>query len=179
MGWLNPFMNRHLFLTTRTSQVIKFGRSEATEEGLKIFIWELTKHVIGQKMMDNRIFNTGKTGFYQKNKTKKVISVTVSKNVLLKSAEASFHMTIVAFVAANGFSIPPLFIIPGQIFNLTILDQCSITVITATVSPKGFMKSKFVIKLLDLANVPGHVNRPIVPVYYNYGIHYSMGIVEK
>ena len=103
MGWLNPFMNRHLFLTTRTSQVIKFGRSEATEEGLKIFIRELTKHVTGQKMMDNRIFNTGKTGFSQKNKTRKFISVIGSKNVCTKSVEASFHMTIVACVATNRF----------------------------------------------------------------------------
>ena len=130
-------------------------------------------------MMGGRVFNMDETGFAQKNKTRKVIYVTGSKNVWSKILEASFHITIVACIAANGFSVPPLFILPGQRLNRATTEQCSITGNTATVSPKGFMKSKFVIKLLDLANVPGHVNRPIVLVYYNYGIHYSMGIVEK
>ena len=35
-GWLNTFMNQHPLLTTRTSQVIKRLRAEATEEDLKI-----------------------------------------------------------------------------------------------------------------------------------------------
>ena len=84
-GWLNQLMNRHPFLTTRTSQVIKCVRAEATEEGLQIFIWEFMKHVTEQKMTDDRIFNMDETGFAQNNKTRKVIVVTGSKNVWSKS----------------------------------------------------------------------------------------------
>ena len=40
-------------------------------------------------------------------------------------------MTIVACVAANVLSIPPLFIIPGQQLNRTIMDQFYITGVTA------------------------------------------------
>ena len=38
-GWLNRFMNRHPMLTTRTSQIIKRVRAEATEDGLRAFFW--------------------------------------------------------------------------------------------------------------------------------------------
>ena len=94
-GWLNRFMNRHQLLTTRTSEVIKRVRAEATEEGLQIFTWEFMKYVTERKMTDDRIFNMDEMGFAQKNKTRKVIAVTGSKNVWSKSVEASFHMTIV------------------------------------------------------------------------------------
>ena len=129
--------------------MIKRVRAEATEEVLKIFIREFMKHVTKQKMTDNCIFNMDKTGFDHKNKTRKVIAVTGLKNVLLKILEASFHMTIVACVSANGFYVPPLFIIPDQRLNSAIMDQCSINASTVTVSTKGFMNSNIFIKLLD------------------------------
>ena len=37
-GWLDRFMERHPFLTIRTSQVIKRVWAEATKEGLRIFL---------------------------------------------------------------------------------------------------------------------------------------------
>eukprot|EP00549_Striatella_unipunctata_P017721 CAMPEP_0118693416 /NCGR_PEP_ID=MMETSP0800-20121206/11896_1 /TAXON_ID=210618 ORGANISM="Striatella unipunctata, Strain CCMP2910" /NCGR_SAMPLE_ID=MMETSP0800 /ASSEMBLY_ACC=CAM_ASM_000638 /LENGTH=45 /DNA_ID= /DNA_START= /DNA_END= /DNA_ORIENTATION= len=42
------------------------------------------------------------TGFAQKYKSKKVVVVAGLKNVWSKSVDMSFHMTIVACVAANG-----------------------------------------------------------------------------
>ena len=83
--------------------MIKRVRDEATEEGLQIFTWELIKHAIGEKMTDDRIFNMDETGFAHNNKTRKFIAVAGSKNVWPKSVEASFHMTIVACVAAVDF----------------------------------------------------------------------------
>ena len=116
--------------------MIKRVRAEATEKGLQIFTWELIKHAIGEKMTDDRIFNMDETGFAQKNKTRKVISVVGSINVWSKSLEASFHMTVVAFVSANGFPVTPLFILPGQLLNRSTMDQCSVTGSTAKVAPK-------------------------------------------
>ncbi len=49
-GWMNRFLERYPVLTTRTSQVIKRVRVEATEEGLQKFLWELSKHVIERRM---------------------------------------------------------------------------------------------------------------------------------
>ena len=77
-GWLNQFMNRHPLLTTRTYQVIKRVRTDATEEGLQIFIWDFMKHVTKQKITDDCIFNMDEMGFAQKNKTRRVISVIES-----------------------------------------------------------------------------------------------------
>ena len=75
------------------------------------------------------------TGFAQKNKTRNVIAITGSKKFWSKSVEASFHMTIVACVSANGFSVTLLFILPYQQLNRATMDQCSITGSTATVAP--------------------------------------------
>ena len=132
-------------------------------------------------MTGKRIFNMAKTGFSHKNKPRKVLSVTGSKNVWSKSVETSFHMTIVVCVAAYRFSIPPPFIIPGQRLNCATMDQCSITISTSTVAPKIFMNSNIFIKWLDhsSSNVPSHIKRHIALVYNGRSIHYKTEIVEK
>ena len=75
-------------------------------------------------------------------------------------------MTIVVCVAANGFYLPSLFILPGQRLNRATMEQFSINVITATVDTKGFMNSNMFIKWLDhfSSNVPSHVNWTVVLV---------------
>ena len=90
-------------------------------------------------------------------------------------------MTIVACVSANGFSVPPILILPGQLLNRATMGQCSITGITATVDPKQFMNSNIFIKWLDhfSSNVTSHVKRPIVLVYDGYASHCNTYIVEK
>ena len=90
-------------------------------------------------------------------------------------------MKIVACVAANGFSIPPLFILPGQRLNRATMGQCSVTGSTATVASKGFVNSNIFIKWLDnfSSNVPSHVKRHIALVYNGYVRHYNTDIVEK
>ena len=130
---------------------------------------------------NNRIFNMDVTGFAQKNKTRKIIAVTASKNVWLKSVEASFHITIVACVSANGFSVPPLFVLLGRQLNHVSMDQFYITRRTVTVATKGFVNSNIFIKLLDhfSSNVPNHVRRPISFVYDGYSSHYNTDHVEK
>ena len=122
-------------------------------------MWELLKHVLERKLMDNRLFNMDETGFAQKHKSKRVIAITGSKNMWSKSVEASFHMTIVACVAATGFVVPPLFIVPGQRLNQDTMDACSIPGSTMTVASKGFMNAKIFIQWLMHfeCNVPGDV----------------------
>jgi hypothetical protein len=77
----------------------------------------LIQFIIEFKLTSDRIFNMDETGFAQKSKSKKVIAVQGSKNVSSKSADASFHLTIVACISASGFVVPPMFIIPGQRIN--------------------------------------------------------------
>ena len=180
-GWLNRFINQHPLLKTQTAQMIKRVRAELKEEGLQIFTWEFMKHFTKRKMTDDCIFNMDKMGFAHKNNTRKVIAATGSKKIWLKIVEASFHMTIVACVAVNRFSVTLLFIPQGQLLNRTTMDQFSITGSTATVSPKGFMNSNISIKWLDhfSSNVPSNVKRPIFYVYDGYVIQYNTDIFEK
>ena len=64
--WLSRFMKRYPLLKTQTSQAVKCGRLEATEELLKIFIWELIKYVTEQKWR-TIIFSTWtKQGFLRR-----------------------------------------------------------------------------------------------------------------
>ena len=161
--------------------MINHVRAEATEEVVQILIWDFMKHVTEQKNDGQLYFQHGKTGFAHKNRIRKAIAVTGSKNVWPKIMEASFNMTIVACFAANVFYVPPLFILPGQQFNRAIMYQCYITGRNATVAPKGFTNSNIFIKWLDhfSSNVPSHEKRPIVLVYKGYGSHYNTDIVEK
>ena len=117
------------------------------------------KHSTKRKITGGFIFNMDETGFVHKKKTRKVISVTGSKNVWSKSVEASFHMMIVACVSDNGFSVPPLFVLPDQRLNRATMEHCSVTGSTATVAPKGFVNSNIFIKWLDhfSSNVSSHL----------------------
>jgi hypothetical protein len=180
-GWINRFMERHPLLTTRTSQVIKRVRAEATEDGLRTFMWEMSKHVLERGLTSDRIFNMDETGFAQKNKAKKVIAVHGSRNVWSKSVEASFHLTIVACVGANGFVVPPLYVVPGQRLNRDVMDACPIDGSAVSVAKKGFMNSALFLRWLDhfSRNVPEIVQRPIVLVYDGYASHYNDEIVER
>ena len=180
-GWLNRFMDRHPLLTTRTSQVIKRVRAEATQDGLRVFFWELLKHVLERKISPERIFNMDETGFAQKNKSKKVVAVHGSKNVWSKTVEAHSHLTIAACVSGIGFVVPPLFIVPGKRLNRDLMDACEIHGSTICTAPKGFMNSSVFLRWLEHfeRTVPGSVKRPLVLVYDGYGSHYNDEIVAK
>ena len=132
-------------------------------------------------MTDDCILNMEKTGFDQKNNKRKVIAVTRSKNVWSKSVEVSFHMTIVAGFVANGISVSPLKLLPGQPLKCATMDQFSITGRTAKVAPKILTKSNIFIKCLDpfSSNVPSHVKWPIALVNGGYGSHNNTDIMEK
>ena len=126
-------------------------------------------------------FQHGQNGVCSEEQDKKGYCCDWIKNVWSKSVEASFHMTIVSCVDANGVSVPPIFIIPGQQLNHSTMYQCSVIGSTATVAPKGFMNSNIFIKWLDhfSSNVPSYVKRHIFLVYNGYGSHYNTNIVEK
>jgi hypothetical protein len=140
-GWLSRFMERHPILCLQTAQIVKCVRTEASEEGLKIFFWELSKHWIERKITSNRVFNMDETGFCQNSKTRKVVAVHGSKNVWSKRADSSFHLTVVARVGANGFAVPPLFVVSGQRLSRDMMDGCDIPGGSVTVAPKGFMNA--------------------------------------
>ena len=104
-----------------------------------------------------------------------------SSNVWSKEIEANFHLTTVACAAANGFIVPPLFIVPGQRLSRCTMDACMVPEACITTAPKGFMNSSIFIMWLEHfeRQVPGSVRRPLVLVYDGYGSHYNNEIVNK
>ena len=180
-GWLERFMQRHPTLCLRTFQVIKRVRVEASEDPLRMLMWELVHHAIEQKLTSDRVFNMDETGFAQKSKSKIVVAVKGSRNVWTKSADVSFHLTLVVTCAANGFVVPPLFIIPGQRPRRNVMDACDIPGGVVTTSSKGFMNSSIFLKWLQHfeSNIPVTVKRPVLLVYDGYGSHYNEEIIQK
>ena len=105
-------MKSHPRLCLRTSLIVNRVREEATEEGLRIFLWKAKNHIIERNMTPDHGFNMDETVFLQKIKSKKVISVHVSQNIWSNQVDASsLHFMMVAVYNAKGFVIPPLFII--------------------------------------------------------------------
>ena len=90
-------------------------------------------------------------------------------------------MKITAACFSDLFFSPPLFILPGQLSNRAFMDQCCVTNVAITKSPKGSIKYFVFIKcLLNFEqNIHGFVKRPTVLVYEGYGSNYSTNDASK
>ena len=86
-----------------------------------------------------------------------------SKNVWSKRADSSFHLTVVACVGANGFAVPPLFVVPGQRLSRDMMDGCDIPGGSVTAAPKGLMNARLFEKWLSHFNsaVSETIKRPL------------------
>jgi DDE superfamily endonuclease len=122
-----------------------------------------------------------KTGFCHNSKTKKVVAGHGSKNIWSKRAASSFHLTVVACVGANGFAVPPLFVVPGHGLSRDMIDGCDISGGSVTVAPKGFMNAHLFEKWLSHFDsaVPETIKMPLILVYDGYGSHFNEDVVTK
>ena len=122
--------------------------------------------IIEENAGPSRIFNLEETEFVQTFKTRKVIAVRGSKNVWSQNVEPGFHLTLVACVFADGFVVPPAFIVPGKRLNRDVLDACTISGATITTSEAGFVTTCIMreyIAAFALA-VPLPIKRPLILV---------------
>ena len=103
------------------------------------------------------------------------------KNFWSKRADASFHLTIVACIAANGFAGPPLYVLPGQHVSRDMMDGCDITGGAVIVAPKGFMNASSFEEWLHHfhSTIPEATKRPLILVYDGYSSHFNKDIVTK
>jgi hypothetical protein len=140
-GWLSRFMEQPPILCLQTAQIVKHVRAEASEEGLKIFFWELSKHSIERKITSDRVFNMDETGFCQNSKTKKVVAVHGSKNVWSPGRFLiSFDSCCMCW--SQWICSSSAFIVPGQRLSRDKMDGCDIPGGSVTVAPKGFMNAR-------------------------------------
>lgn len=95
---------------------------------------------------ENMFYNMDKSSFSMKNRSRKVVAMTGSKNVWTKNTETPFHLTIVGEVCADGSSQTPLFILPGKLVNRGILNEIPQVKSSIIFSKKGLMNEDIFIQ---------------------------------
>lgn len=138
-GWCDRFLCRYPLLTPRSAQVIKRARNDITDSAVSAFFARCARAVVENGAGSARIFNVDETSFEQNAKSRKVIARRGSRNVWSRSVDTSFHLTIVACGSAEGYMLPPLFIVPGKRLNRDVLDASNILGARITTADAGFM----------------------------------------
>ena len=85
--------------------------------------------------MEDWLFNMGKTGFLPKNKSKKVMAVSVSINMWSKSVEEYFQMTMTAEFSEYGFVSTCVLILPSK--KLKSVDMYLLLLLNQSTCPNG------------------------------------------
>ncbi|RHY84790.1 hypothetical protein DYB35_010146 [Aphanomyces astaci] len=140
-GWYARFESRHHDLSARMAQKLSKVRNAVTREGITRYFFDLVKAALGFTCTAGDIYNVDETSFQTKGSSKKVVAVRGSKNVWKGKEKSSYHLTIVAAVAADGTPVPPAFILPGKSCATTVLDTCPVADAMITSSPKAFMNA--------------------------------------
>ncbi|RHY81710.1 hypothetical protein DYB31_004944, partial [Aphanomyces astaci] len=113
-GWFAGFESRHHDLSARIAQKLSHARNCVTKEGIVKYFYDLVKGCLGFKCTAGDAFNVDETSFKTKGGSQKVIAIRGSKNVWRGEQSDSYHLTIVAAVAAYGTPVPPAIILPGK-----------------------------------------------------------------
>ena len=80
-----------------------------------------------------------KTGFIQKQNSRKVVLFKGFINVWSKCADEDFHMIFVVCVSSAKSIAPQLFILPVKRLSRDVLEVCDIEGANITTKPKGFI----------------------------------------
>nr|CCA28270.1 AlNc14C1922G13103 [Albugo laibachii Nc14] len=102
------------------------------------------------------------TSFESRSNTRKVVAICGSPNVHTSIPETSFHLSFVVAVAACGFAVPPLFIVPGMRLPRKILNECTVEGAAITTAAKDFINGDKFLKWIDhfASSVPASVPDP-------------------
>ncbi|RHY74059.1 hypothetical protein DYB34_006000 [Aphanomyces astaci] len=138
-GWYARFESRHHDLSARMAQKLSKARNAVTREGITRYFFDLVKAALGFTCTAGDIYNVDETSLQTKGSSKKVVAVRGSKNVWKGDQKSSYHLTIVAAVAADGTPVPPAFILPGKSCATTVLDTCPVADAMITSSPKSHL----------------------------------------
>nr|CCA23036.1 PREDICTED: similar to conserved hypothetical protein [Albugo laibachii Nc14] len=177
-GWCDRIFKRFPELAIRNAQIIKRVRNGVEYNAVVNFFGRCARAIIEENAGPSRIFNLEERSFVQNLKTRKVIAVLGSKNVWSQNVEPGFHLTMVACVSADGFVMPPAFIVPGKRLKGDVLDACNIFGTTTTTSEAGFMTTDIMreyIAAFALA-VPLPIKRPLILVLDGASSHMDASI---
>ncbi|KAF0715652.1 Aste57867_3279 [Aphanomyces stellatus] len=119
-GWYARFAKRHHELAPRVAKNLNLvilssvtARNAVTEDSITRFFFDLVKGCLGFRCTVADVYNVDETSFKTKGKNKKVVAIRGSKSVWRTDQNESYHLTVVAAVAADGTPVPPAFILTG------------------------------------------------------------------
>ncbi|RLN99096.1 hypothetical protein DYB28_001067 [Aphanomyces astaci] len=140
-GWYKRFLQRHPDLKTLKAQTISKPRNAVDKSAVEAFYRELSQSISLVDMDPSRVFNMDETSFSPTISSRKVVVQRTSKDVFVKEATASAHVTIVACVSAAGTKIPPPFVFSVDRVSTEACDSLTIPGAAITTSEKGWTNS--------------------------------------
>ncbi|KAF0717013.1 hypothetical protein As57867_002534, partial [Aphanomyces stellatus] len=140
-GWYQRFIARHSELKTAKASVLSKPRNAVDQEIVVDFFHELVHALSCVGIDPSRVFNMDETSFSPTKTAKKVVVHRSSKQVYVEDSSASSHVTVVACVSADGFKVPPLFILPGDRVSVDVCERLEIPGASVTTSEKGWTNS--------------------------------------
>ncbi|DAZ93711.1 TPA: LOW QUALITY PROTEIN: hypothetical protein N0F65_010206 [Lagenidium giganteum] len=141
-GWCDRFLNRYPTLTMGNAVYI-------TRHCCFVFC-RCARAIIEDNIGPSRIFNMDETAFIKAELANQLehftkIAARGSSNVWCTTIETRFHLTIVACRAADGYLLPPLFIVPGKRLSRDVLDGCKVPGAIITTAEASFMTTEVMV----------------------------------
>ena len=181
-GWYRRFMDRHPELVVRTAEAITKARTSVKEDDVISILNTVRKRIDEHGIDSSRIFNMDETTFETGGKSKRVVVSKGTQNTWSAVASTSFHLTIMACGSADGFVIPPVFVLPGASVRVDVLD-CSddIPGAAVTTTASGFVNGGLFSLWIEFfaKSVPSSVQRPLLLLVDRCSSHISKEVVEQ
>ncbi|KAG2763675.1 hypothetical protein PC116_g1948 [Phytophthora cactorum] len=124
------------------------------------------------------------TSFASKKNSKAVVAARGPRNVWASEVTANVHLAIVACGCTSGMVIPPVFILPGKMVKLDVLELCTVPGAAVIVTELGFVKAE-VLRYLAATwprcfegSVPRDTPRPLLLIMDGCSAHYSLKVCD-
>ncbi|KAH9112411.1 hypothetical protein LEN26_001600 [Aphanomyces euteiches] len=178
-GWYKRFRDRHPVLADRRAQTISRARNSVESSDIDVLFDLMQGQITKHSLSETRIWNMDETAFFTRKKGDKVIAVKGSRNVWREMVDASFHLSIVACVRADGYVQPPTYIFPGDSIERAIVSSSSVPGATVTTAPKGWMNEEIFIAWLQKfsVSIPPE-NRPSLLIVDGLAAHCTFDVIE-
>ena len=116
-AWFRYFLLRHAQLSLKTATILSLARSMSSNKILMDKWFAQYEDVLRQlKINDPKyLWNVDEHGAEDLAKTKKVVGIKGIKSFQTQSREKAQHTTIITYVNASGYVLPPMIIQKGKV----------------------------------------------------------------
>ena len=181
-GWWDRFRARHPHLRLRAGESLAYVRATCTNRVILDKYFDMLEDVIAKNYLDDkpgRIFNLDESGIPLQHRPGRRIGVKGQKHVNVLTSGNKTNITILAYVSASGFAIPPMVIYNRK--NLTPeLTRGEIPGTMYGLSTSGWIDSELFSEWFDrhfLQYAPSA--RPLLLLLDGHSSHYSPEFIHS